>query len=88
MTAPLAPMEALLAAELPDGERLAVRAQMGWLSLPGFQGWSRAVSCSLIRAAPDSLFSREVVAALKRSAEPALRADGELVIPVGERVFV
>ena len=83
MTAPLAPMEALLAAELPEGE--------GWQFEPKWDGFrclarrDRAeVTLTSKSGKPLARYFPEVVEKLHDVAEKHFLLDGELIISVGD----
>jgi ATP-dependent DNA ligase len=83
MTAPLAPMEALLAAELPEGE--------GWQFEPKWDGFrclarrDRAeVTLTSKSGKPLARYFPEVVEKLHDVAEKRFLLDGELIISVGD----
>ena len=78
------PMEARLVDGLPDEPGLAVRAEMGRLSLPGLPGRRRGRPPGQVGQAAGALFpgGGRVVCGSCRSERFVL--DGELAIPVGE----
>jgi ATP-dependent DNA ligase len=80
---PLAPMEALLAAELPEGE--------GWQFEPKWDGFrclarrhGDEVTLTSKAGKPLARYFPEVAAMLRRIAEPDFLLDGELIIPLGD----
>ena len=83
MTAPLAPMEALLAAELPDGE--------GWQFEPKWDGFrclarrdGAEVTLTSKSGKPLARYFPEVVETLHELKEKRFLLDGELIISVGD----
>ena len=83
MTAPLAPMEALLAAELPEGE--------GWQYEPKWDGFrclarrdGAEVTLTSKSGKPLARYFPEVVEMLHGVAEKRFLLDGELIISVGD----
>src|SRR3954465_15611794 len=80
---PLAPMEALLAAELPEGE--------GWQFEPKWDGFrclarrnGDEVTLTSKSGKPLARYFPEVVAMLQTVKAPDFLLDGELIIPVGD----
>ncbi len=80
---PPAPMEALLAAELPDGE--------GWQYEPKWDGFrclasrnGRALELTSKSGKPLGRYFPEVVAMLEAVKETRFLLDGELIIPLGD----
>ncbi len=61
---------------------LAVRTEMGWLSLSRLQAREQSRSARQVRQAADAVLS-EIVAALGRLAPQSFVLDGELLIPQG-----
>src|SRR5206468_13087244 len=78
-----APMEALLAAELPEGK--------GWQFEPKWDGFrclarrdGEAVSLTSKSGKPLARYFPDVVEVLRRTADKRFLIDGELIIPVGD----
>ena len=82
---PIEPMEAKLVAALARGGRLAVRAQMGRLPLPGLRPTAARCRCSPSRASRwSAIFPRW--STRLRACPNAFVLDGELLIPVGTQL--
>ena len=78
------PMEAKLVDALPDGRRLAIRAQVGRLPLPRVPGRRRRSTCARRPASRSTATFPEIVDARARAAGAAFVLDGEIVVPVGD----
>jgi ATP-dependent DNA ligase len=83
MTPPLAPMEALLAAELPDGD--------GWQFEPKWDGFrclarrdGAEITLTSKSGKPLGRYFPEVIEILARVKEKRLLLDGELIIPLSD----
>ena len=78
-------MEARSVDVIPDWPRVAVRAEMGWISLPSDARCRRRRRCIRSRARTQPLFPGSPWCGTELTRN-SLAPDGEIVVPVGDRL--